>query len=206
MLASLRKIQPRYALVFIQPDELDVNFAWRWLTMTSGIDDDPFADVRTGFITGATPEAARAFVERIAAGAAGQFRLAGALVDNLGPFEQGTQTFFKTFPGAMMLPASFEERFTGRSISHGKGSFTDDRLSALAGAGLVHFGGHGHPQCIDDGVKAAQVSQLKLSPCVVFNGACYTGVTHRWFDQMTGTVSEKTVEPGDSFCLNLLQN
>jgi hypothetical protein len=206
VLDSLQKIRPRYALVFIQPDELDVNFAWRWLTMTSRIDDDPFVDVRTGFITGATPEAAEAFVDRIAAAAAGRFRLPGALIDNLGPAAQGTQPYFNTFPRAMMLPATFEQRFTARSISHGKGSFTDDRLTELAGAGLVHFGGHGHPQCIDDGVRASQVPQLKLSPCAVFNGACYTGVTHRWYDQMTGTISEKTVERGDSFCLNLLQN
>ncbi len=43
VLEVLRKTQPRYALVFIQPDELDVNFGWRWLTMTSQIDDDPIA-------------------------------------------------------------------------------------------------------------------------------------------------------------------
>src|SRR2546426_10581247 len=49
---TLRKFQPRYALVFIELDELDVNFAWRWLEMTSRLDDDPFVDVRTGFITG----------------------------------------------------------------------------------------------------------------------------------------------------------
>jgi hypothetical protein len=201
----LQKIRPRYALVFIQLDEFDVNFAWRWLTMTSQIDDDPFVDVRTGFITGATPEAAQKFIERIAEAVAGQVPLPGALIDNLGPAEQGTQ-YFNTFPRAMMLPATFDTRFTARSISHGKGSFTDDRLSALEGAGLIHFGGHGHPQGIDDGVKASQVPRLKLSPCVVFNGACYTGVTHRWYDQITGTISEKTVEPGDSFCLNLLEN
>jgi hypothetical protein len=205
LLDSLRKIQPRYALVFIQPDELDVNFGWRWLTMTSRIDDDPFVDVRTGFITGDTPEAANRFVERIAEAVAGRSQLPGALVDNLGPAETATK-YFNTFPQAMMLPVKFEERFTPRQISHGKGSFTDDRLAALEGAGLIHFGGHGHPDCIDDGVKAAQVPRLKLSPCVVFNGACYTGVTHRWYDQVTRTISEKTVEPGDSFCLNLLQN
>jgi len=203
---ALRKTHPRYALVFIQPDELDVNFAWRWLSMTSQIDDDPFVDVRTGFITGATPEDARAFVERITAAAAGRSRLPGVFVDNLGPAEQGTQPFFNTFPRAVMLPPAFEQRFTSRSISHGKRGFTDERLTALEGAGLLHFGGHGHPDCIDDGLSAAQVSRLKLSPCVVFNGACYTGVTHRWYDQATGSVAEKTVVPGDSFCLRLLQN
>lgn len=202
---SLRKTQPRYALVFIQPDELDVNFAWRWLTMTCQLDDDPFVDVRTGFIVGTTPAAAQAFVERIAAAANGAVLLPGALVDNLGPPEQGAQRFFQTLPGALMLPAAIGRRLTPRSITHGKGCFTDERLATMDQAGLVHFGGHGHPDRIDDGLTAAQVPRLKLAPCVVFSGACYTGVTHRWYDQLTGTVQEKTVAPADSFCLHLLQ-
>jgi hypothetical protein len=205
ILDVLKKTQPRYALVFMQPDELDVNFAWRWLTMSSQIDDDPFVDVRTGFITAATPEAAAEFVERIASVAAGQMRIPGACVDNLGPSEQGPERSFNTFPGAMLLPSALSERFSSRSISHGKGGFTDERLSALDGAGLIHLGGHGHPDRIDDGLRAAQLPGLKLAPCVVFNGACYTGVTNRWYEQSTGIAVEKTVDPGDSFCLKLLQ-
>src|SRR5207247_1141576 len=77
LLPVLEKAQPRYALVFVQPDELDVNFAWRWLTLASQIDDDPFIDVRTGFICGRTPQAAEAFVERIAEAAAGHLQLPG---------------------------------------------------------------------------------------------------------------------------------
>jgi hypothetical protein len=191
--------------VFIQPDELDVNFAWRWLTLTSQIDDDPFVDVRTGFITGAAPEAAEAFVERIAAAASGRLRIPGACVDNLGPAEQAPASSFNTFPGAMMLPSALSGRFTARSISHGKSGFTDDRLATLDGAGLVHFGGHGHPDRIDDGLRAAQLPGLALAPCVVFNGACYTGVTSRWYDETTGVTTAKTVKPDDSFCLRMLQ-
>jgi hypothetical protein len=205
LLERLQILQPRYALVFIQPDELDVNFGWRWLTMTSRIDADPFVDLRTGFITGATPQTVQDFVERIAAAAAGQTHLPGALVDDLGPPEQGTQTYFNTFTGAPMLPAEWDRRFTARSISHGRGSFTDDRLDALQNAGLVHFGGHGHPDRIDDGLTAGQLSRLSLAPCVVFNGACYTGVTRRWFDQMTGSVAEKDVAAENCFCLKLLE-
>jgi hypothetical protein len=205
VLVRLRQLQPRYALVFIQPDELDVNFAWRWLTMTSQIDDDPFVDVRTGFITGATPEAAEAFVERIALAAGGQVRIPGACVDNLGPAEQAAEKSFNTFAGAMMLPSALSERFTPRSISHGKSAFDDARLTALDGAGLIHFGGHGHRDRIDDGIKSAQLPGLKLAPCVVFNGACYTGVTRRWYDESTGMVAEKNVDPADSFCLALLK-
>ncbi len=205
VLDALKRIQPRYALVFLQPNELDVNFGWRWLTMTSQVDDDPFVDVRTGFITGAKPEAVEAFVERIASAASGRVRIPGACVDNLGPAEMAASASFNTFSGATMLPAELNERFTARSITHGKGGFTEDRLTTLDGAGLVHFGGHGHPDRIDDGLRAAQLSGLKLSPCIVFNGACYTGVTHRWYDQTTGVTAEKSVDPDDSFCLRLLE-
>lgn len=204
-LEMLRRTQPRYVLVFIEPDEMDVNFAWRWLTMATQVDDDPFVDMRTGFITGATPLAATAFVDRIADVASGQVQLVGAFVDNLGPPEQGNQQYFNSFSRNMMIPV-FEQRFSLRTVAHGKGGFTDKRLAALDGAGIVHFGGHGHPDRIDDGLLAQQVERLKLAPCIVFNGACYTGVTRRWFDVMASPPAEKFVDPADSFCLKMLAN
>ncbi len=202
-LEMLSKTQPRYVLVFIEPDELDVNFAWRWLTMATQVDDDPFVDMRTGFITGATPLSATAFVDRIADAAAGKVQLAGAFVDNLGPPEQGNQQYFNTFSRNMMIPV-FDQRFALSTVAHGKGGFTDKRLAALDGAGIVHFGGHGHPDRIDDGLHAQQIERLKLAPSIVFNGACYTGVTHRWFDVAAFPPVEKFVDPADSFCLKML--
>jgi hypothetical protein len=201
--ATLREMQPRYALVFIRPDELDVNFAWRWLETTSRLDDDPFVDVRTGFITGATPEAAEAFVTRIADAVQGILRLRGAFVDNLGPPEQGDTAYFNSVRGAPFVPV-LQGRLRLRSISHGKGNFSDDRLDSMAGAGFIHFGGHGHPDRIDDGLTARQIPRLDLAPCVVFNGACYTGVTRRWYEMGGEKVVERMVEPGECFCLNLL--
>jgi hypothetical protein len=203
--ATLREKQPRYALVFLMPDELDVNFAWRWLTMTSQLDDDPFVDVRTGFITGDSPEAADAFVGRIVSAAAGGLQLPGSFVDNLGPNEQAAAQQFVKRPGSWMIPV-LGARCRMHSLSHGKQGFTEDRLESMSGAGLLHFGGHGHPERVDDGATGAQAGRLKLDPCVVFNGACYTGVTHRWFDQMGPTVTEQTVKPEDCFCLQLLRN
>jgi hypothetical protein len=202
--ATLRQGQPRYALVFLLPDELDVNFAWRWLTMTAGLDDDPFVDVRTGFITGRTPEAAAAFVERIAAAVEGRLQPPGAFVDNLGPVEAPAAPSFSSFRAAPMIPV-LGERLNLLSVSHAKGQFGDDRLGSLAGAGLVHFGGHGHPDRIDDGLSAAQIAKLDLAPSIVFNGACYTGVTHRWYDQAGGPLAERNVPPDESFCLRMLE-
>lgn len=200
---SLRRIRPRYAMVFIEPDELDVNFAWRWLETTSRLDDDPFVDVRTGFITGASPEAAAALIARTADAVGGRLKLPGALVDDLGPPEVGDQKYFNTLAGADMAPA-LGARLSPRSVFHGKGCFTDDKLDSLKDAGIIHFGGHGHPDRIDDGLTAAQVAGLNLAPCVVFNGACYTGVTGRWFDTIGPEVVEKGVAPRASFCLKML--
>jgi hypothetical protein len=201
--ARLKQIQPRYALVFIEPDELDVNFAWRWLETTCRLDDDPFVDVRTGFITGAAPESVNSFMARIATAAQGRLELPGALVDDLGPPEVGDQNYFNTLARSDFVPA-LGARFGLRSVFHGKGCFTDNRLDSLDQAGVVHFGGHGHPNQIDDGLTAAQLPRLKLAACVVFNGACYTGVTGRWYDQTKGQIVESRVAPDESFCLKML--
>jgi hypothetical protein len=200
----LRKLQPRYALVVMAPDELDVNFAWRWLEMTSRLDNDPFVDVRTGFITGSDAKAAEALVARIADAALGRLTPPAAFIDNAGPPEVGDQKYFNTFPRSDFVPA-LGDRLALRSVFHGKGCFTDERLGSLDGAGLIHFGGHGFPDRVQDGLTAAQLPGLKLAPCVVSSGACYSGVTRRWFDALGPKLAEKAVEPGASFCLRLLE-
>lgn len=207
VLEQLQTIQPRYALIFIKPDELDVNFAWKWLNLTTQIDDDPLVDVSSGFITGTTPEAAATFVDRIAKTLSGELTLPGKLIDNFGPNPQAAQNSFIQQPGCFMIPV-YQQRTALASISHGTRGFTKARLDSMQDAGLIHLGGHGYPDRIVDGLQAQQAKQLKLSPCVVFNGACYTGVTSRWFNQWTanGTVKSEKVASDDCFCLNLLGN
>lgn len=203
----LKTHRPRYVLVFIEPEELDVNFAWKWLSVTTQVDDDPLVDVRTGFITGAAPKDAEDFVRRIAEAVRGEIEVPGKLIDNLGPNQFSGEHGFYQRRGCFMAPV-FGKRVALENIGHGSKAFTDERLSSMMGAGLLHFGGHGYPDGIVDGLRGAQVKRLELSPCVVFNGACYTGVTHRWFEMWgrNGKVSEKEVAPEDCFCLNLLGN
>lgn len=207
LLESLRTIQPRYALIFIKPDELDVNFAWQWLELSTRIDDDPLVDVSSGFITGASPDDVNAFVARTADAVQGKSSLPGKLIDNFGPNPQSPPQGFHESAGAFMVPV-FQERTALGSIFHGTEGFTDKRLETLQGAGLIHLGGHGDPDGVIDGVQGQQAKQLKLSPCVVFNGACYSGVTSRWFKQwnVKGQVESQTVSGEKSFCLNLLSN
>jgi len=75
----------------------------------------------------------------------------------------------------------------------------------MAAAGLIHFGGHGDPGGITEGLTARALSQLQLSPSVIFSGACYTGVTGRWFEPRN-LLTEVQVAPEESFCLAVLQN
>ncbi len=94
------------------------------------------------------------------------------------------------------------------SLSHGTKGFPQNHLDSMTGAGLVHFGGHGHPGQIDKGMTARQVTEVDFSPCVCFNGACYTGVVGRYYEMFgpKGIIEEKTVQAQNSFCLNILQN
>lgn len=203
----LKRSLPRFVVVLIDPSELDANFAWAWLNMTSSLDDDPFVDTRTGFITGRTPDDAAAFVNRISAAVRGHAVVPAQMIDNLGPNEQAPADAFFKSPGAFML-AALGRHWTSLSISHGKAGFTDRQLNSLDGCGIVHIGGHGYPDRIVDGMNARQVKHLTLSPCIVFNGACYTGVTGRWFEPWTqkGTIAEHAVLPDNSFSLAMLSN
>ena len=197
---------PHYVLLFLKPDELDVNFAWQWLALCTELQGGSLPSVCTGIITGATSEDAAAFMQRISDAVHANVTLPARFVDNLGPNPQAGATDFETAPGNFLVPV-LAQGIDATMISHGSQALTDQRLDAMLGAGLVHFGGHGHPDRIDDGLRGSQAARMPLSPCVAFNGACYTGATRRWFDQFnpTGKVQEKVVDVADSFCLNFLR-
>ena len=203
--AKLEKLKPRYALLFMTPEEIEVNFAWRWLEMASEIDNDPFVDFCYGFITGRNAEAATAFMKRIKAAASGKLKLAGKMIDNLGPNTQAQPSAFYQNRGSFMIPV-FSERFSLETISHGRQGFTKERSSSMAGAGIIHWGGHGYPDRVVDSLNGPYVQKLKLAPCIAFNGACYTGVTSTWFDMRAEKLKEQKVEASKSFCLGILTN
>ncbi|OGD10427.1 MAG: hypothetical protein A2Y86_08875 [Candidatus Aminicenantes bacterium RBG_13_62_12] len=76
----------------------------------------------------------------------------------------------------------------------------------MSGAGLIHFGGHGYPDRVVNCLNGPFVRRVPFSPSVIFNGACYTGVTGRWFDIETGAARRKSVPAGHSFSLGVLAN
>lgn len=201
----LKELRPHYCLIFIKPDELDVNLAWKWLELSAALDDDPFVDVRTGFVTGENPEAVFRFVKRIDAAANGRLALPAAVIDNLGPNEGMQKDGWLKQRGSFMLPA-LAAAFPMHTISHGPEGFTKERLAEMSGAGIVHFGGHGYPDRIVDCLNGPFVRRVPFSPSVVFNGACYTGVTGRWFDIGTGAARPRSVPPAHAFSLGILAN
>ena len=208
-LSSMQEIlsahAPRYTLVFLLPDELDVHFAWNWLTAASRIDDDPFVDTSTGFMTGESPAAVLAFMHRIEDALAGRITLPGKLIDNLGPNEMAASGDWQQMPGSYMLPV-FTSRLGTETISHGTRAFTVEHLQAMNGAGVLHYGGHGYPDRVVGSLNGPFVRKLALAPNVFFNGACYTGVTGRWFDNVNGRIRERQVKPELSFALGVLGN
>jgi len=201
----LEELRPRYCLIFIKPDELDVNLAWAWLQAACAVDDDPFVDTRTGFITGENADAVFRFVKRIDDAVNGRITLPAALIDNLGPNEVMKKDGWSKRRESFMIPA-LAGAYPTHTISHGLEGFTRERLGEMSGAGIVHFGGHGYPDRIVNCLNGPFVRRMPFSPSVIFNGACYTGVTGRWFDLSTGAVRQKSVPVAHSFSLGVLAN
>ena len=203
--AWLFHTQPYYALIFITPSELDINLAWRWLRMSTRLDDDVFVDVRTGFITGRTPQAVLRLMQRIQGVAEGSLSMPAVCIDNLSVNTAAAKRAFQKVPGSYLIPvlAQGMEIYT---ISHGRRGFSQDRLSSMSGAGMLHLGGHGFPDRIVDTLNGPWINKLILNPCVIFNGACYTGVTGRWFDITTAALTERSVDRENAFSLAMLAN
>jgi hypothetical protein len=201
----LDRVRPHYALVFLRPGELDVQLAWRWLQWSSSMDGDPFIDVRTGFMTGESPAAVLAMMERTRDALAGRLTLPAVFIDQLGPNSEMARQGFSKTPGSFMIPIQ-AGRFPAYTISHGREGFRKERLSSLSGAGLVHFGGHGYPDRVVDCLNGPYARRVPLSPCVVFSGACYTGVTGRWWDVSSGAFQPRQVPASLSFALGILAN
>lgn len=198
ILPRLSELQPRYAMLLLLPDEIDVSFAWRWLRVSTRLDDDPLVDVACGIVTGVDDRAALALLERTRAACRGELALPAALVDDYGPNSQLASDAFQETRSNFMLPVYSRGR--SRVISHGSGGLT--RLDRLKEAGLVHIGGHGIAQGVVDGLQVDQLKSLELNPCVVFSGACYTGVTRRWTEP---DGKQRLVTAEHSFCLQLLR-
>jgi hypothetical protein len=203
VLPDLRTLRPQYAILVLAPQSLDVNLAWRWLSAASQLDDDPFVDVCYGVITGATPDDAIAFWQRIVDVEKDPSTLAPRLLDCLGPNQLDNDRVIvhpQLFWGSWLRGS-----LDARGMNNGLQGFADADLGKLSGYGILHFGGHGFPDRIDQGLTAQQLAGAQLSPAVVFSGACSTGVTSSAFEMTGGRWAERTYAADQSFCLTMLR-
>ena len=187
---------PEFALVVTKPDHLDVNFHFELLETLAALDADPFVDVAFGYVTGATLDEAKRFVERIVALEAKRDALPPKLVE-FGP----TAAAASTFNGPIADPVA--KGWQRWNAYHKKVDEIVARKDLLQGVGLLHAGGHGMPDGIDDGLKGRDLRSLKLdlAPALYFSGPCYCGVTSGWFAAAASGIERRVVAPEESFAL-----
>jgi len=197
--AELQRELPEFALVVTKPDHLDVNVHFALLETFAALDADPFVDVAFGYVTGATLDEAKAFVERIVALSSKRDALPAKLVD-FGPTAQPPSTF--TGPAADGLAKGWLKW----TAYHRTVDELVQRKEWLKGAGILHAGGHGMPDGIDAGLKGKDLRALALdlAPALYFSGPCYCGVTSAWFTPTAKGIERKVVKPEESFALAAL--
>ncbi|MCU0723611.1 MAG: hypothetical protein MUC63_08355, partial [Planctomycetes bacterium] len=199
LLETLIRKKARWAAVFAEPKDMDVNLVRRFIVLSTLLDDDPFCDVALGFVTGSTPKKTEAFVARmIAADRAGVKPFAIQLcMSNLSQRYEGS-TFLPGVPGDAWY------------VKEGDLAFARKALADLPRAGFVHLGGCADPEGIwmfDDDrnrhaelhwpfdpkrvgedpkgemprLKAGEFRGLDLGGAVVWTHCCHLGSVDRVF-------------------------
>jgi hypothetical protein len=198
-IATLRTERIRDVLVVVPPEVVDVDFAYDLHRMATRVDDDPFADVRVGVITGRDVDAALRFLAATSAARRTAPPPNGSLLELLGPnVRDDAKTYFWRRPTQFARMRGWRQD----SVNHGMRGWPDDALPRLEGFQILHLGGHGVPERIEHGLTAQQLARLDLAGTVVFNGACWTGVTRHWYRLGDPTAARQTAD--DTFCLAML--
>lgn len=204
--AALVAAAPRHVAVVVRPEQLDFVLQRRLLQLATEIDADPFVDFAFGYITGRTADEAVALArrgsERQPRAVAGSVATVAGGVDRSLLLRRPHALRGAALPG-LQLQCAGEQAFpeTGRDRA-----FLERRLPLLADCDVVTFVGHGMPHEVIGGPTAADLAGLDLQDAVVLNVACYTGVTHAWFedDWRAGVVRRREVALADSFGLAVL--
>ncbi len=129
----LKKENPYYALIFIKPEELDLQFVYKWLKISSSVDSDPFVDVRSGFISGESPRSVENFLQRIADAQQQKVRVPAVFTDLLGPNELAEKKFFLRTAGSFMIPL-LSRKMQTFTITHGREGFSGKDSQAFQAA------------------------------------------------------------------------
>ncbi|MHC4550392.1 MAG: hypothetical protein ACYTEZ_16610 [Planctomycetota bacterium] len=206
---ALRRIGPRHVAIVLRPEQIHVNSVRRILKMSTTIDDDPFVDFDFGYITGGTAKEALRFVQNILRASRTEPLLKVGKASVWGGSYESLASDGTYEAGGLRFPMR-SLRFVAPKGGHGRDqAFIDQHLGSLTKCGAIIMGGHGMPWEIGSGPRAEDVAKLDLFPAVVFNYACYTGVTRRYPERKyeRGTYVQRLLEidAKRSFALSMIR-
>ncbi len=204
---ALAQAAPRNVALVMRPEQIDFAFQRRFLQLATEVDDDPFVDFAFGYITGRTADDAVALVTRDIE------RQPSAEPPRLATVAGGVEkSVVVSRPHVLRRQRldGFEIYCAGDKAFPKDGrdlAFLAEQLPKLAGRDVVTFAGHGWPREVVGGPTFAELDGLRLDDAVVLNVACYTGVTHAWFedDYRAGRTVRHELPLDESFCLALLR-
>lgn len=207
LLPRLKEAQPDYVAFIARPEQIDVNLARQIFQLATQIDDDPFVDFAYGVITGRTPKDA---IRLAQSGAKVESKKKKPELGILGVADNGflkkSQSQQQHVPlSGLVLP------MTWATIAAEKDNpdqdFLKQTLKQFQSKSLFAFAGHGYPDGVVGGPKHNDLQGRDFSGAVVYNIACYTGVTSNWYqnDFQTSKIKQEKVTAGESFCLSMLE-
>lgn len=202
--------------IVMRPSQLDINLARRLLALMTKLDGDPLVDVGYGVITGATPHDAVALVQ---AGQVAARKKPETVMMGVGDrkWVQKSRTSKQPWPirgGSLphtQFTISSDESTSvdpeAAELAPRDQAFIQSCMPKLDGVPLIVLAGHGYPREVVGGPTYQDLQGRDFSGAVVFNVACYTGVTDKWFDidWQSRKRQMHQVAPEQSFCLNLLK-
>ncbi len=194
----------RYVAVIVRPEELDINLVRKFLMMSTMVDSDPFTDFSYGYITGASPQDAVDFINKI-------IQAESQHVENyplhISGFAASSLNFIYTTAGDYMKylnPASYYSMYLETNDNGIGNTYFHSNTSILTGKKILDIGHNGDPHMIwlfeggntnpnppiwdydstkiEDpayarvGISSYDIAGLNLYPAVVYNGACHSGV------------------------------
>jgi len=207
LIPAMINTEARYVAVIVRPEELDINLVRKFLVMSTMIDSDPFTDFAYGYITGATPQDAVNFINKIIQAEAQHvenypLHVSGFAASSINYIYTTANTYMK-----YLNPASYNSMYMETNDNGSGNTYFHSNTSILPGKKILDIGHNGDPHMIwlfeggnsstnppiwdyDStkienpayarvGISSYDIAGLNLYPAVVYNGACHSGVPKR---------------------------
>jgi hypothetical protein len=205
LIDDLRETRPACVAFVIDPSDLDVNLVNRILALSTEVDQDPFVDFAWGVITGRDGAAAEKLVmasapsENRPSPSIAMFGVGGAGLQK----SKSEKSHWPHRNGSLPVTSFLAK---GETDEERDTEFIGSAMTSLGSSPIVLLASHGLPDGLVAGPKAEDLRNVDLSGCVVFNIACYTGVTKTWFDEdfQQMKIRKNSIDSTESFCLQVI--